>query len=838
MAAVISRMLRPFAAVRLAFSALLALAATAATAQEGTPPAAPTSYEILSIAVEGAADESSQGLVRSISGLRPRQRVQLPWDPAFGEAVRNLYSRGGYSDVTVEAGEVQGDGVTLTIRVEEQPRLSGFEIEGLGRSDVADLAPKLPLFRGRAVRDADVARSELEIETFLRGKGFRRPTVETRRSVGDDGRVALVFDVERGDRQTVADIRFTGNDAFSEGTLKRQLKNTPERRWWRFWKKETFNDAAFDEDLASLVRFYNDRGYYGARVVRDSVYTEALPGGEEQLVIDIGVVEGPQYHIRNVVWEGNTVYTDDQLQLALGVAPGDVYDGTKIERNLRFTEDNSDVSSLYQDAGYLRFDVEQQIVEAPGDSLDLFFEITEGETYEFGNVRIAGNTRTKEHVIRREIRTVPGQPYSRQAIQRSVRELATLNYFDPASFGAGPSIEVNDQDQTVDLVYNLAETSSDQLELSGGYGGRNIGLILSARVTFTNFSVQNLAQGLKGGLPTGDGQQLSLQVQTFGSRQQVYSLSFTEPWFRGRPTPVGFALSYQNVDFTQANGLGGLNSGVSYGLISARAFYRQRLKWPDDFFSTGTNVGYRLYDIGNFPNSVLPAGANHEVNISQSLTRNALDNPTFPQNGSSLGLTFTVAPPLGGTIQYHKTDFETAFYTPIVGRLTGSVRTQFGYIGSLTGDEVAFERYVVGGTPLEAQGQGGLTRGFGRDLVFLRGYPANAIGPRRNNQPVGGRILTKYEAELGLVLLQTPQLSVAPYLFADAANTYDGFDDFDPARLFRSAGIGTRVFLPILGLVDLNYGYQIDSFTPLSRNRPDILDAQPGWRLQFSLGGR
>ncbi len=829
---------RPFAAVRLAFSALLALAATAATAQEVTPPAAPTSYEILSIAVEGAADESSQGLVRSISGLRPRQRVQLPWDPAFGEAVRNLYSRGGYSDVSVEAGEVEGDGVTLTIRVEEEPRLSGFVIEGLGRSDIADLGPKLPLFRGRAVRDADVARSELEIQTFLRGKGFRRPNVETRRSVGDDGRVALVFDVERGDRQTVADIRFAGNDAFSEGTLKKQLKNTPERRWWRFWKKETFNDAEFDEDLASLIRFYNDRGYYGARVVRDSVYTEPLPDGEEQLVIDIGVVEGPQYHIRNVVWEGNTVYTDDQLQLALGVAPGDVYDGTKIERNLRFTEDNSDVSSLYQDAGYLRFNVDQQIVEAPGDSLDLFFEITEGETYEFGNVRIAGNTRTKEHVIRREIRTVPGQSYSRQAIQRSVRELATLNYFDPASFGAGPSIEVNDEDQTVDLVYNLAETSSDQLELSGGYGGSGIGLILSARVTFTNFSVQNLAQGLKGGLPTGDGQQLSLQVQTFGTRQQVYSLSFTEPWFQGRPTPVGFALSYQNVDFSRDNGVGGITTGVNYALVSARTFYRQRLKWPDDFFSTGTNLGYRLYDIGNFPGSVLPSGANHEVNISQSLTRNALDNPTFPQNGSSLGLTFTLAPPLGGTIQYHKTDFETAFYTPIVGRLTGSVRTQFGYIGSLTGDDVAFERYIIGGTPLEASGQGGLTRGFGLDLVFLRGYPPNSIGPRRNNQPVGGRILTKYEAEIGMLLLQTPQLSVAPYLFADAANTYDGFDDFDPARLFRSAGIGTRVFLPILGLVDLNYGYQIDSFTPLSRSGTDIEDAQPGWRLQFSLGGR
>lgn len=825
MAAEIFRMLRSFAAVRLA-PAFLVFLACAVSAQETAPPPV-TTYEILSVSVEGAASESSQGLVRSISGLRPRQRVQLPWDPVFGEAVRNLYSRGGYSDVTVEATEVAGDGVFLTIRVEEQPKLSGFEIEGLGRSDVSDLRPKLPLFRGRAVRDADVARSELEIRSFLREKGFRRPTVETRRSMDDDGRVALVFEVERGDRQTVTDIRFTGNESFSESTLRRQLKNTPERRWWRFWKKETFNDAEFDEDLQSLVRFYNDRGYYGARVVRDSVYTETEADGAERLVIDIEVAEGPKYHIRNVVFEGNTLYTDEQLQFALGVSRGDVYDGTKLERNLRYTEDNSDVSSLYQDAGYLRFNVEDQIVEVPGDSLDLFFEITEGEVYEFGNVRIAGNTRTKEHVIRREIRTIPGQPYSRQAIQRSVRELATLNYFDPASFGAGPSIEVNDEDQTVDLVYNLAETSSDQLELSGGYGGGSIGLILSARVTFTNFSLQNLAQGFKNGLPTGDGQQLSLQVQTYGTQQQQYSVSFTEPWFRGRPTPVGFALSYQNVDYSGSLG------DVRYGLISARTFVRQRLKWPDDFFQTGTNLGYRLYNINNFASSILPEGVSQELTISQSLTRNALDNPTFPQSGSSLGLTLTVAPPIGDFIQYHKTDFNTAFYTPIVGRLVGSVKTQFGYIGSLTSDDVQFQRYLIGGTALDASGQGSIGQGFGRDLVFMRGYPARSIGPRLNNLPVGGKILTKYEAELGLVLLQTPQLSVAPYLFTDAANTYSSFEDFDPARLYRSAGVGARIFLPILGLVDLNYGYQIDSFTPLGNE-----SGEPGWRFQFSLGGR
>ena len=823
-------MLRPTAAA-LALGALLACTA-AVSAQVPTTPESvvPATYEVLSVSVEGVADESSAALVRSISGLRPRTRVQLPWDPQFGEAVRNLYSRGGYSDVSVEATEITGDGVFLTIQVTEQPKLSGFEVKGLGKSDVEDLTPRLPLYRGRAVRESDIARSELAIRSFLREKGFRRPTVRALRSVDPDGRVALVFNVDRGERQTVADVRFTGNEAFSESTLRKQLKNTPERRWWRFWKRETFNDAEFEEDLASLVRFYRDRGYYGARVVRDSVYTEPGADGDDQLVIDVEVAEGPQYHIRDVVFEGNTLFTDDQLRFALGVNTGDVYNGTLLERNLRYSPDHSDISSLYQDAGHLRFDVEQEVIEAPGDSLDLYFEITEGEVYEFGSVRIAGNTRTKEHVIRREIRTIPGQPYSRQAIERSVRELATLNYFDPASFGAGPAVEVNDEDRSVDLVYNLAETSSDQLELSGGYGGPQTGLILSARVTFTNFSVQNLLQGFKGGLPTGDGQQLSLQVQTYGRQSQIYSVSFTEPWFRGRPTPVGFSLSYQNVDYTR------LGSELKFGRFSANAFVRQRLKWPDDFFSTGTNLGYSLYDVSSFARSVLPEGVSQELTISQSLTRNALDNPTFPQSGSSLGLTLTVAPPIGDFVQYYKGDFETAFYTPIVGRLTSSVRTQFGYIGSLTSDEVRFQRYLIGGTPLDASGRNGLGEGFGRDLVFMRGYPIRAIGPRQDGQPVGGRILNKYEAELGIVLLQTPQLSFAPYLFADAGNTYNSFEDYDPARLYRSAGVGARVFLPILGLVDVNMGYRIDSYTPLPGE--NLGDSEPGWLFQFSLGGR
>ena len=811
--------------------ALAVLVAAAAPAQTPTPQPAPApTYEIISVSVEGAEDESSHALVRAVSGLRPGQRVALPWDPSFGEAVRNLYSRGNYSDATVEATEVAGDGVFLTIRVTEEPRLGGYTVEGVRSSTVDDVRDQIPLLRGRAVRPADVERAKLVLTDKLREDGYRLASVRVSESVGEDGRLNLTFDVDRGERQTVADIRFAGNEAFSDNTLGRRFSNTKERRWWRFWKRETFDDDGFEEDLQALVRFYNDRGYYGARVVRDSVYVEPDADGDPDLVVEVEVVEGPQYHVRDIVFEGNTVYSDAQLQAALGLERGDVYDRSRIEQNLFYTDDYGDITSLYQDRGYYEFNIQPDVIEAPGDSLDLYFEVREGDVYEFGEIRIAGNTRTKEHVIRRELRTVPGQPFSRQAIQRSIRELATLNYFDPASFQNGPALAVDDQDNTVDLVYNLSETSSDQLELSGGYGGSGVGLILSARVQFSNFSLQNALQGFAGGVPTGDGQQLALQVQTYGEFSQIYSLSFTEPWFRGRPTPVGFSLSYQNVNFR--------NSDSRYGLISSRVFYRQRLKWPDDYFTTGSNLGYRLYDVEGLDNSVLPDGVSQEVTLSQSLERNALDNPTFPQAGSQLGLTLTVAPPIGDFVQYHKWDFQSAFYTPVVGKVTASVRSRFGYIGSLTGEDVRFQRYLIGGTPLEASGRSNLGRGFGRDRVFLRGYPLESIGPRLDGAPVGGRILNKYEAELGVLLLQTPQLQFQPYLFADAANTYDSFEDYDPSRLFRSAGFGARIFLPILGLVDLNLGYQIDTFTPTSQTAAAIEDAQPGWRFQFSLGGQ
>ncbi|MDX1438361.1 MAG: outer membrane protein assembly factor BamA [Rubricoccaceae bacterium] len=779
-------------------------------------------YEVLSIDVEGTTSAASTQYVLQQSGITVGQMVSLPYDEAFAEAVRKLYRVGWFSDVEVVADRILGEGVFLLIRVVEDPRLGSYTIEGVSGGERSDLEDLIPLLRGRTVRPSDIGRSSQIIESFFREKGYRQTEIEVDQTTNEDGRVDLVFNVTKGNQVEVQDVRFFGNEAFGEGKLRKQLDNTPENRWWRFWGGETFDDELFEEDLESLTRFYHDEGYFGARVVRDSVYMDEEVGG---IVVEIEIEEGPRYFVRNVDFEGNTLYTDEQLRRALGFERGDPFSRTRLENNIYYNQEHTDIASLYSDRGYLRFNIRETITEAPNDSLDLFFEIDEGETYEFGEITIRGNTRTKEHVIRRELRTIPGQTYSRQALERTVRELLQLNYFDQSSLSQGPDVAVNEEDKTVDLTYNLTETGSDQLELSGGWGG-STGLLLQARVTFNNFSIQNLLKGTAWSpLPSGDGQQLSLSVVTNGRRYQNYSVSFTEPWFRGRRTPAGLSLGYTH--FRDSSGEGRVSS------VFSRLFYRQTLKWPDDFFQTGTDLGYRLYDIqdaDSFTSLGLPEGASQEFTIRQSLTRNSLDNPIFPTAGSSIGLSVTIAPPVGDFVQYHKWDFSSAWHTPLAGNLSVSFKTQFGYIGSLTGEDVQFQRYLVGGSPLDTQGQ---FRGFGKDLIYMRGYPLEAISPRESGQTVGGRVLNKYSGEIQLVAIQSPSFSFAPYAFADAANTWDSFGDYDPGKLFRSAGFGARIFLPILGMLDLNYGYQIDSFLPRSSGDSGV----PQWRFQFSLGG-
>jgi outer membrane protein insertion porin family len=817
---------------------LLFLIASDVRAQDALPPVSPEGQNVIvaAVTVDGVTDEGTATFVRQASGLTVGDTLALPLDPAIGDAIRNVYNLGLFSDVRIVEGERTSDGVEILIQVRSEPRLTDFRIVGISNRRANELREKMPLLRGTPVRQGDLERSRQIILEYYEDRGNLLAQVNAVRELGPDNTVELVFHVEPGPRVLVSEIVVDGNEAFSDSRIRSRMRNTRERRWWRFWSRETVSEAELQEDIDRVLEYYNQRGYYDARVLRDSV---AVRNGQNpEAIVFLEVHEGPRYHVRNVEWEGNTVYSDEQLTASLGFQRGDVFDQRQLEQNLYANRASTDVASLYMNRGYMRFNVQPNIRVVEGDSLDIRIDVMEGEVYQFGDISIAGNTKTNEHVIRRELYTVPGQVFSRDSIQESIRRLSQLNYFSQESLSQGPSVDIDDARRVVDLTYRVEEAGSDQLELSGTWG--QVGIILMLRFSFNNFSTSRMfdPEGWRP-IPSGDGQRLSLGVQTNGSWYQSYSLGFTEPWFRGRPTPVGFSLMYSRY------GTGGSRSpyGAFYGpqqstsleTAAASVFMERRLRWPDDRFSTATTLRYQYYnyeveDATPDFRSQLPLGVSQVVAVEQSLTRNSQDHPLFPTAGSFLRASVEVSPPISNFIQYHKWRLRTNWNVPLNRGLSLSVGADYGYLGSLTGERVDFDRFVVGGSPFDTQG---FQTSFGQDFIYMRGYPATAIGPRFRGEPIGGTILNKYTSELRWMAVQSPQLSAAPYVFMDAANTWDNFQAFNPSQLYRSAGVGARLFLPIIGMIELVYGYNFDEFAPIQRSQHEGTNR---WFFQFTLG--
>jgi len=784
----------------------------------------PEIVEILGISVEGASDEYANSFIQQTSRLQVGQRLTVPGDPALGDAIRAIYRLRTYEDVQIVQERKVGQGVYLVIRVREVPKLRAYEFEGIKKGHAKDLRKEVPLVARGPVHENSIARSVQIIEEFFAEKGRPLASVEIQREEHEDNTESLTFEVDRGPKVKVKEVIVNGSDGLSENAVVSAMETKP-KGGWRFWRSGKLKQDEYAQDMGRIVERYNERGYYDAEVLRDSVYIENEEGDNPYMVIELDVREGPLYHIRDISWEGNTLYSDAQLSERLGMISGDTYNSKKLSENLYGVGKNNDVSSLYFNNGHMRFNV-QPIITVEEDSLDLLFDVFEGEVYEYGTIGIAGNSKTKDHVIRRELTTIPGSTFSRTQIQESIRRLMQLNYFTQESLAGGPSVDIREESKTVDLSYNLEETGTDQLELSGTWG--RFGLILMLRFNFNNFSAQNVLKGDEWKpLPAGDGQRFSVGIQTNGRRYQQYSLSFTEPWFRGKPRQLGFSTSFSRI------------SGYTYYIsdddagqlltFSQRVFYTQRLKWPDPWFSTSTQIGFQYYDNRDWI-STLPTGVSQEVTFTQSLSRNNTDHPLFPSSGSRFNLSLEIAPPIGNLIQYHKWRMSNSWNTPVAPKIALGFTADYGYIGSLTGEEVQFERFIVGGSPFETQG---FYSYFGKDIVYMRGYPLGALGPRSDdNDPFGGRILNKYSAELRWSAIRSEQLQAVPYLFLDAANAWDGFDSYNPTDLYRSAGLGMRFFLPILGMVEMAYGYNYDEFEPINSKH----DGSKKWTFQFSLG--
>jgi len=789
--------------------------------------ASPRQFEIKDIIVQGI-ETARESYIISSSGLQVGNTITIPGDE-ISTAIRQLHRTGLFENVEVLYEEVTG-GANIIISVKEMPRLERYELEGIKKSQRKDLREELNLLRGFAVTSSVRSQAINTIKNYYLEKGYWKTEIEVQEEISNEerNRVNVTFNITPGERIKVRYIRFEGNEDFSDGNLRGEFKEIKQDRWWRLFKKHLFIREKYEEGLNNLVTFYRDQGYLDMRVLKDSVYIDEWRGDKEGIALDFEIHEGPQYKVRNIEWEGNTVYTDEQLTQTLGFEKGDIFNESRFNENVEFRQDNNDVTSLYQNVGYLFSQIMPDIKVVAEDSIDIHFEIIEDEIATIRDVSFSGNTKTHDDVVRRTLRTSPGQTYSRAAIVRTLRELGQLGYFNPE--GIQPDLAPDQEDKTVDITYRLQESeSSDNFEFSGGFGGRNVGLILAARVNFNNFSFQRMFE--EGGwdpIPSGDGQRLSLGVQITGSGFQSYNLGFTEPWLGGKPRSFGVNFSYDLLNFRSTPFS---NQRRRNELFSASVSLGQQLKWPDDFFITRTILNYQAIDSRGFA-QVFSDGRANILSVSQVLERNSTDNPISPRRGSKFSVSAEFGIPFPAFEQFFKIKTNYQHHTTITGKLVLSSGAFYGYLGHFSqANQSNFQRFFIGGTPIQQR------QNFLNDNIDMRGFPGGfngVISPLDENRNlVGGRVFNKYSMELRYPAVSSDQLQLIPYTFVDAGNAFLSLDKFDPFNLKRAAGFGARVFLPILGLVDISYGYRFDG-TPRSTEGNGLEAGK--WEFLFNIG--
>lgn len=792
--------------------------------------AVPEQLEILGIEVEGLTTAREEFVIGT-SGLQVGSQISVPGED-LSRAIKSLYKTGLFSDVEIIQTGRQPGGIYLKIIVQEQPRLQKYTIKGVKKSQRKDLREKITLLKGYAVTEASMAQAKNTIQRYYSEKGYWFTEIDIEKTKTDTvrNRVTVKFNIDPGKQLEIKEITFENNENFGDRTLRKELGAIKEDRWWKFFSKKTFKEEDFEEAKQNLREFYSKNGFIDFRITSDTVYTFSytqrrlliLTRPAQGIKVNFTVDEGPQYKVRDVSWDGNTVYSDEQLTQILDFEKGDIFNQNKFESNLRGDQTNqsSNVLGLYHNNGYLFFQAQEEIEVVGGDSVDLHINIYEDEVATIQQVSFDGNTKTHDEVIRRTLRTVPGQKYNREAIIRTIRELGQLGYFRQESIS--PNLSPDQENHTVDINYTVDESqSTDNFEFSGGFGGQGIGLILSARVNFNNFSMQRALSGEGWNpIPSGDGQKLSLGVQVTGSGYQSYSLGFQEPWLAGRPLSLGVNMSYDLISrrgFSDRNKL--LKSSVSLG---------RRLKWPDDYFRHQSVLSYQLYDIAGGA-SFLAEGTSSILSIKQVLERNSTDNAISPTTGSKLQFSGEVAPPLPGFSQYYKLKSSYQTHTTLVGKLVMTNSVEYGYLGYLgQGQRSDFQRFKLGGTQLQQR------QSFLDDNIELRGFPGGrggSITPFVDGEAVGGRVYSKYSLELRYPAVTEQKAQIYPYAFMDAGNAYLDTSEFSPFDVKRSAGFGARIYLPILGLVDISYGYRLDGI-PDPQNPVEA----GKWQFLFNIG--
>ncbi len=769
----------------------------------------PRKFEIGGITVSGAKFLDTDALI-SITGLKVGDQITVPGDQV-SKAIQKLWDQGILGDIEVTASKIEGNYIFLDFKLTERPRLSKFTFTGISKSNADDLREKIRLIRGKVVTESLVDNTRSTVRKYYIGKGFMNVKVNIRQERDSTlaNSVILIIDVDKKKKVKIGNITFAGNESIPDNKLKKSMRNSKEKRFYKLLTSSKFIRSGYEEDKLSVVNRYNAEGFRDAFIISDTVYT----ADNGRLNIHLEVDEGPKYYFRNITWTGNYIYDDNYLSSILGIKKGTIYSKDILDKRLNYNPSGLDITSLYMDDGYLFFSIDPEEILVEGDSIDIEMRIYEGAQARINAVNVSGNTKTSDHVILRELRTVPGQKFSRSDLIRSQRELAQLGYFDPEQIGINPI--PNQAEGTVDINYTVVEKPSDQITLSGGWGG-GLGAVGTVGLVFNNFSMRKIGKFKEWGgpLPSGDGQRLALNAQASGLRYQSYSLSFTEPWLGGRK-PNSFTVSLNR---SIQNIIRGTEREGSLKMTGASVSLGRRLRIPDDFFVLSHTVSYYRYDYNNY--AVFPGlsnGASHNISFVNTLSRNSIDNPTYPRRGSAVSLSLNLTPPYSlfdqerdgyKWIEFHKWMFDAQWYMQPVQQLAPKLvlnaRAHFGFIGRYR-PEVAigpFERFELGGSGLG--GFGGFL--LGTEFVGLRGYDDRSL----NANGFRGVAYNKFVMEMRYPLSLAPTATVYLLAFAEGGNNVANYEEFNPFNLYRSAGVGARIFMPAFGLIGFDWGYGFD----------------------------
>ncbi|HPD94303.1 MAG TPA: outer membrane protein assembly factor BamA [Tenuifilaceae bacterium] len=776
----------------------------------------PKKYLVKDIQVSGINYLNPDVLI-SVSGIAKGDSILVPGEK-ITNAINKLWSQGLFSDVKISAYKIEGSDIYLKIHLQEQPRISSLNFTGIRKGEVTDLKDKLKLRRGSQLTQSILENSIIIIKKHYRAKGFLNidvtPIQEADTSIAHG--IKLTFEINKNHRVKIGAINFKGNTAFTDKRLRRALKKI-HRRDINIFKSAKFIQADYDESQDNLITFYNENGYRDAKILKDSIYTI----NEKRIGIAFTVYEGPQYHIRNIEWIGNTKMPGNALTAVLGMNKGDVYDRSLLDKRL-FTDDNS-ISTMYMDDGYLFFNIEPVETRIENDSVDLEMRIYEGEQATINRVRIAGNTKTNEHVIRREVISRPGYLFSKSDITRTIRELGQMGHFDPEKLDVKPI--PNPSENTVDLNYSVEERANDQFQISGGWGSNMF--VGTVGIKFSNFSIGRIfKKEAWRPVPSGDSQALSLQASTNGTYYKAFSLSFTEPWLGGKkPTNLTVSLYHTiqsgNVSyFYESSDKYFKVSGVSLGIGT-------RLKWPDDYFTIYNEVSLQNYNLKNWTGYfIFDDGQSNNLSYKITLARNSTDQIIYPRVGSNMSLSLQITPPyslfsnkdyssLTGAdkyhwIEYHKWTGRIQWYMTLVQNLVLYTNYQLGVMGYFNKDigHSPFEGFDLGG-----DGMSGYNL-YGKETIGLRGYSNSSLTPSYSyigNTAVGdAHLYDKYTVELRYPISLKPQAAIYVLGFLEAGNAWRNGNEFNPFNVYRSVGIGARMFLPMLGMLGVDWGYGFD----------------------------